>query len=1138
MTGPGAAVRAGGAVVEREGAAGSGPLESIHPVAERRVVSVLFADLVGFTALAAGRDPEAVRELLARYYDTASDIVTRYGGTIEKFIGDAVMAVWGTPVAYEDDAERSVRAALDLVESASAFGTSSEGAVRMRAAVLSGEAAVTIGAQGQGMVAGDLVNTASRLQAAADPGTVLVGEATRMAVGPSIHFEPAGSVELRGKAVPVPAFRALRVVGDLRGAGRTELLEPPFVGRAEQLALLRELFHATGRERRPRLVSVIGLSGIGKTRLAWELEKYLDGVVEEVYWHTGRSPAYGEGITFWALAEMIRRRAGLAEGDDERTTRSAIGTMLADLVPDADERRWIESRLLPVLGIGDVPPGGRDELFAAWRTFFERIAARGSTALVFEDLQWADDGLLDFIEHLLDWARDLPVFVLTLARPDLLERRPGWGIEQRNAVSVRLEPLHPDAMRALLAGLVPGLPEAAVAAVLARADGIPLYAVETVRMLVSDGRLVEDSGRYRPTADLTTLEVPASLHALVAARLDALDPADRSLVHDASVLGQRFTPEALAAVAGRSAAEIEPRLRALMRREVFVHETDPRSPERGQYGFVQAITREVAYATLARRDRRARHLAAARYFESLGEGALAGALAMQYLAAWEAVPDGQEGEAIRTQARLALRAAADRAASLGSLAQAIAFLRQARTVTTDPADDADLLDAIAMLGSSGGYFPEAIDASRAEADLARRIGDPRGVVRASRALGHALVSASRIAEALEVLEPAVSDAMALDDHAVAASFSEVLSRAYFRADRMSEAIDWADRTVARGEPLGLDEQVSLALITKGTAMIGLGHRREGLSLLDGVARYAELRGLHYEALRAGNNIAAFSLDLDPAGALVRAREGLELAHRLGQRAFDLYQLGNACAAAEHTGDWDWFVSVTQEAIDATNDQGSRAYLGACLASVACWRGGDYGAVLADLRGWAAASEDPQVRLQADSVATRIAFLAGRYSDGHRSGMLGAGGGFESWLEIALAGRCALHGGDAAAAGETLLEMDRGPQGGAVEANRTMLRAGIAALEGRTAESITAYRQALARYRELGLRFDVALLGLDMATLLDPDDPEVRAAAEESLVILRGLEAAPLLDLLGRKLGREPGRRPELTTRHEAGGQAG
>ena len=285
--------------------------------AERRLVSVLFGDLVGFTPLSENRDPEEVRELLSRYFETARRVIDRYGGTVEKFIGDAVMAVWGTPIAREDDAERAVRAGLELVEVVGTLG-GEVGApeLAMRVGVVTGDAAVTVGAEGEGMVAGDLVNTASRVQSAAEPGTVLVGERTRRASEAAVAFDDAGKHTLKGKSERVPLWRAERVIAARRGEGRTTGLEAPFVGREGELRLVKDLFHATSDERRARLVSIVGIAGIGKTRLSAEFERYIDGLVDDVFWHRGRCLAYGDGVAYWALAEMVRMRAGISEQED------------------------------------------------------------------------------------------------------------------------------------------------------------------------------------------------------------------------------------------------------------------------------------------------------------------------------------------------------------------------------------------------------------------------------------------------------------------------------------------------------------------------------------------------------------------------------------------------------------------------------------------------------------------------------------------------------------------------------------------------------------------------------------------------------------------------------------------------------
>ena len=730
------------------GAAGEAPADAARSIAtaERRLVSVLFTDLVGFTTLAEDRDPEAVRELLSRYFDTATEIINLHGGTIEKFIGDAVMAVWGTPVAHEDDAERAVRAALELVDAIRSLHPD----LQARAGVLTGEAAVTLGATNQGMVAGDLVNTAARLQGVAEPGTVLVGEATMRAAERAIVFEPIGDHSLKGKTAPVPAWQALRVVAQRGGQGRTDALEAPFVGRDEELRQLKELLQAVGRDRRVRLVSITGPGGIGKSRLVWELEKYVDGVSDPIYWHRGRSPSYGEGVTFWALGEMVRRRAQLSEEDDEATTRERIAATLEEYVKDAGERERIGPALLSLLGVEVAPSGGREALFPAWRLFFERVAERGTAVLVFEDLQWADTGLLDFIDHLLDWSRGLPIMVVTLARPELFDKRPDWATGRRQLTALTLEPLSDESIRALLSGLVPGLSPAAMAAIVARADGIPLYAVETVRGLLADGRIQRRGDIYEPIDDLSQMAVPDTLRSLIASRLDGLDPADRVLLQDASVLGQVFSPDALAAISGIDPADLDARLRGLAKRELLDIERDASSPERGQYKFVQSLIREVAYGTLARRDRRARHLAVARHYEGVGDQELAGALASHYVAAHGASDAGAEADAVAAQVRIALSAAADRAFSLGSPDQAVAFLDQALGITADPAERAQMLDRAAYLASVAAR-PDAVDYATAAVDAFRELGDEVGAVRASARLGETLLNAGETPRAKEVL---------------------------------------------------------------------------------------------------------------------------------------------------------------------------------------------------------------------------------------------------------------------------------------------------------------------------------------------------------------------------------------------------
>ncbi|HEU5264920.1 MAG TPA: adenylate/guanylate cyclase domain-containing protein, partial [Gaiellaceae bacterium] len=590
------------------------------PAAERRLVSVLFTDLVGFTAASEQRDAEETRELLSRYFETARTVIERYGGTVEKFIGDAVMAVWGAPVAQEDDAERAVRAALDLLAAVASLGTE-VGApeLRARAGVLTGEAAVTLGARGEGMVAGDLVNTASRIQSAAEPGTVLVGETTKRATEAAIVFEDAGTHALKGKAEPIQLWQAVRVTGLRGGAARSTGLEPPFVGRDRELRLVKELYHASAEDQHSNLVSVVGIGGIGKSRLAWEFEKYIDGLAGEVWWHSGRCLAYGDGVAFWALAEMVRGRAGIVEDEESTSARAKLRAALEEHLPDPQERKFVEPRLAHLLGLEEGAVGDQENLFAAARMFFERLAQTGPTVLLFEDIHWADSALLDFVEYLVEWSRDVPLFVLTLARPEFMDRRSTWGSGKRNFTSIFLEPLSAEAMAVLLTGPVPGLPEELRDHILERAEGVPFYAVETVRMLLDRGVLVREGHSYRLTGEIETLEVPETLQALIAARLDGLAPDERRVAQHASVLGRTFTLRGLSAVSGLAEPELGSLLGSLVRKEVVSLTSDPLSPERGQYGFLQDLVKKVAYDTLSRKERKTLHLAAAEHLRSLGD---------------------------------------------------------------------------------------------------------------------------------------------------------------------------------------------------------------------------------------------------------------------------------------------------------------------------------------------------------------------------------------------------------------------------------------------------------------------------------------------------------------------------------------
>jgi class 3 adenylate cyclase len=1091
---------------------GERPSGAAHPsaVAERRLVSVLFADLVGFTTLSESRDPEQVRELLSDYFDTCRLVVERYGGTVEKFIGDAVMAVWGTPVAHEDDAERAVRSALELVDAVRVMGERTEvPGLQARAGVLTGEAAVTLGASDQGMVAGDLVNTAARLQSAADPGSVFVGEATRHATATSIGYEPAGQHVMKGKAEPVAAYRATRVLAKMSGAGRTGQLEAPFTGRQTEMRMLKDFLHAVGDERRPRVVSVMGQGGIGKSRLAWELLKYIDGLSEVIYWHHGRCPAYGEGVSFWALGEMVRARARIVEGESDDTAGTKLAAVLTDLVPDEAERREVEPALRGLLGMdtaGSAAPQ-QETFFAAWRTFFERVADRGTTVLVFEDLQWADAGLLDFVEHLLEWSRGRPILVVALTRPELLDRRPTWGVGWRNFASLNLDPLDDDSMRELLAGLVPGLPGDVTDRILERAEGVPLYAVETIRKLLSEGRIEPDGDVFRPVGDLGVLAVPETLHALVASRLDGLSPDDRGLVQEASVLGKTFTLQAVADVSGSDPDDLEARLRGLVHREILLVDVDPRSPEQGQYGFVQEMVREVAYATLARPDRSRLHLAAARHFEEHHDEEIAGVLATHYLEAYRARPDGPAGDELATRARRALRSAADRATRLGSHDSALRFLEQSIEVA---GDDAARVELHLAAGAAAGELTRGDEGERhlrTAIDLGRRLGDRRVQLRAVVLLGLLQQGLGHSDTALPPLEEAARDFEDLSGTAEYVELTEALSRAYMRVARDEDSLRWADRGLRESERREMTETSLQLLVTRATVLGVTGRLKESIATLIGVRALAAAEGLVSIETRALINISYSLAADDPRGGLEASIEGAAIALRMGLRSNLSYLVGNGAECGMQAGEWSQVEDLLDQALAVDLADEAASQLRGCRARLAACRAEDYGADLeAVLAG--TPQDDPQGRAQVAELEGYLAFAEGRFEESAQRALASIGEDIARGSTGALtAGRAGLWGGRAETAAELVRQLTGAP-GRMLAAIRAELGAGLAALGGDPAGGVEGFADAVSRWRELELHFERALCQVTAVATLGAV-PETAAWAAEARETFRRLGAVAI-----------------------------
>lgn len=874
-------------------------------VTEVRQVSVLFVDLVGFTTLSESRDPEDVRALLSRYFDVARTVIDRYGGEVAKFIGDAVMAVWGTPVAREDDAERAVRAALELVAAVGAYGAD-EGIpdLQLRGGVVTGAAAAMTSEEG--IVVGDRVNTASRIQGMAPPGGVLVDEVTRQATSAAIAYTDAGEVTLRGKAETVRVWQATRVVAGTGGAQRFDGLEAGYVGQTSQLDLVKTLYHATVDDSRARLVLVTGIAGVGKSRLAWEFRKYTDGVVFVNLWHLGRCLSYGEGITYMALAEMVRMRCRIAEDDPTEVAATKLAGTLAEYFDDEAERRFLTPRLGHLVGLHS-ETFSREELFSGWRLFFERLAEHDPVVMVFEDLQWADAGLLDFIDHLLEWSAGSRIFMLALARPDLLERRPAFGTAQRNATTLHLDPLATGAMDALLEDLVPGLPDGLRARIRDRAEGVPLYAVETIRMLIDRGVVVPRDGVYRLVGQVEQLDVPATLTSLIAARLDGLRPAERALVTDLSVLGDAFPRSSIAAVTDVGDAELDELLATLVRKELLGVRADPLSPERGHYAFLQNLVRKIAYDTLSKRDRRARHLRVAAHLrEQFGDAVedVIEIVADHYHAAYLAVPDAEDADAIRADALETYIRAARRAASLGVLEKAEAAYLTAIGLATEERRIAELVEKVGDLAYQLGSWELALERYETARAAHERAGRRREAGRVLALIGRTLPPLDRIDEASDALR-ASYDILAEGepDAALAQSAIWLGGQLLFTGDPAA-ARPFLDSALELGQSLELPEVTVPGLDFLAMTLRGQHRHIEAVALQETGLALALEHGLTVDALRSYNNNIDTRCTSDLPGARQLCEDGMQLAQRLGLRMWLQGILMNRMLLDLFEGNWD------------------------------------------------------------------------------------------------------------------------------------------------------------------------------------------------------------------------------------------
>ena len=904
---------------------------------ERKIVTTLICDLVGFTALSEAVDPEDLDRMLAGYFHMARAQIERHGGVVEKFIGDAVVGVFGVPAAHEDDPERAVRAGLRIVQDAEQMEALGGAPLRLRVGINTGEAFVHLGVapgSGEGFLTGDAINTAARIHSVAPEMKVAVGLATYQATEAVFDYEEVEPAKLKGKSLPVRIFLATSARARL-GTDVTRRHDRPFVGREIELALLKGIFDKTVSSNTPHLVTIVGEPGLGKSRIVAELGAYIDALPDRGTWRQGQCLPYGEGITFWALGEIVKAHAGILESDRPELA----STKLQAVIPPGEEHEWLRQRLLPLVGVEGSSAADREELFTAWRRFLELIAEERPTVLVFEDVQWADEAMLAFVEELAEHTERVPLLVVAIARPELFERRRDYAAGIRNASTISLSPLLPEETAQLVSTLLETseLPAALEQTILDRAEGNPLYAEELVRLLKDRDLLVRRGDRWE-FRDGATVPVPASVQALIAARLDMQEPGAKSMLADAAVVGKVFWAGALAAMSGFDRERVVETMRGLSRKEL-VHPARRSSIEgEAEYAFWHILTRDVAYAQLPRAARAGRHVAAAAWFESqAGDrvGDLADVLAHHYATALELTRTAGQVEwaaELELPALRFLTLAGERALGLDTRAALASFERAlALTPPGHPARPQTLARFAAAAQQSGrtaeagqaleeaiaefrarGDLPAAAEAMATYARVLYRLGDPRAFTVTAEALAllESLPPGPELVVALT--EMAATETMIYGRYEAAVGYAE---RAIALADELGmsrSARVLGFRGLARsylGDQNGLQdmrEAIALGTAAGQAREVAMLHLNLGLSLLpvEGPAVALEVMRAGLDRSRArGLSEAADILTANTLDALVELGEldqALELAADLGARLENVDVLAYGLARAAQT----------------------------------------------------------------------------------------------------------------------------------------------------------------------------------------------------------------------------------------------
>ncbi len=938
-------------------------------------MSVLFADLVGFTKRTEQSDPEDVRARLTVYHRCIRQNVEAFGGRIEKLMGDGVFAVFGAPTAHEDDPERAIRSALRIQDSVERLNEDdSDLALSVRVAVTTGEAIVQLDGDDpdrEGII-GDVVNTASRLEAIAPAGGIVADERTYLATRSMIVFDDLDTVDLKGKAGTTAIWLA-RSARSRIGVAVEDLHGGPFVGRDAELAILIDAFERTVQGGTAQLVTVIGEPGVGKSRLLHEFRTVFDTRSDLVWWRQGRCLPYGEGITYWALGEIVKAQAGILETDSEADAERKLRHAVISLIDDSARAEWIRARLVPLAG---GPSGGesieQSEFFSAWLGFFEAMAVRHPLIMVVEDIHWADEALLDFLDHVADWAVGIPILLIVAARPELYSNRVDWGGGKRNATTISLAPLGHDDSAVLLAALLNRavLPAETQQLILDRAGGNPLYVTEFVR-LADDQDLLDD-----PRA-IHDLALPDSVQAIIAARLDLLEPEEKAVLQAAAVVGKVFWMGALSAL--RPAIQVPPVLRELIKRELIRPVRDPSMQGREEYAFMHALVRDVAYGQISRSDRASLHQAVAGWIEAVsGErGAdVAELLAYHLGEAMDLVTDPDSN--LRARAYRALMQAGERARELVP-SRGSAYYQKAIAAAGDDIDRGAALlwyGRTEVLDADAAY--EAIEQAL---DLFRSEGDPEGeanalvdIARTNWWRGDTETAMERSLEAIDLLEGRP------DTEAKANALVNRATGLHLRGD-FFEALDAAERAAPVVNAVGSARDHVQLLLARGGSL-----GAEGIDDLETAIRIADDRSFTQQSVVARNNLATVMQYFGPlTEAVALIDEAIELSEERGIPAGAEWARFTKSEILLPAGGWDEALSLTDDVIRADDERGgSQAGIGARTIRgwVRYYRGhaDETRALWADIIERCREIRDQQVLVPVLAFAVTLAMDAGNASE--------------------------------------------------------------------------------------------------------------------------------------------------------------